>query len=72
MSKFFSKFVFKAIFFISLESSETHFDLVACKIGLKRSNLVIYGDILVNFLRILTLTTALCEHEPETLTSDTR
>ena len=34
-------------------SSETHFDLVARKIGEKLENLVIYGDILVDFLRIL-------------------
>ena len=42
----------KLIFSFS-ESSETHFDLVTSKIGAKLNNLVIYGDILVNFLRNL-------------------
>ena len=36
--------------FISLESSETYFDLFSSKIGTKLKNLIIYGDILVNFL----------------------
>ena len=40
-------------FFISLAFSETLFDLVASKCGAKLNNLVIYDDILVNFLRIL-------------------
>ena len=31
------------LFFIILESSETHFDLVASKIGAKLNNLVIKG-----------------------------
>ena len=42
------------VFLIFLESSETHFDLFTSRIiGTKRNNFVIYGDILVNFLRIL-------------------
>ena len=49
-----STFLFYAkLFFNFLESSKTHFDIVATKIGVKLNNLVIYGDILVNFLRIL-------------------
>ena len=36
----------------TLEYSETNFDLVASKIGAKLNNLIIYSDILVNFLRI--------------------
>ena len=39
--------------FIFLESSETYSDLVMSKIGAKLNNVVIYGGILVNFLRIL-------------------
>ena len=42
-----------ANFFILFESFETHFDLVASKIGAKHKNLVIYDDVLVNFRRIL-------------------
>ena len=42
-------FFLAKLFSIFLESSETHFDLVASKIGAKLNNLVIYGDILVNF-----------------------
>ena len=42
------------IFFkILLESSKTHFDQVVSKFGAKLNNLVIYGDMLVNFLGIL-------------------
>ena len=37
-------FFFSETFFILLESSETHFDLVANKIGAKLNNLVIYDD----------------------------
>ena len=52
----FPTFSFSAkLFLILLESSETNFDLVACKIGAKLNNLVIYGDIMVNFLRILSI-----------------
>ena len=48
----FTFFSGKYIFFF-LESSETHFDLVTNKIGAKFNNLIIYGDMLVNLLRIL-------------------
>jgi len=41
------------LFFLVLESSEMYFDLVASKIGIKFNDLVIYGDILVNYRRIL-------------------
>ena len=48
------------LFFIFLEYSETHFYVVASKVGAKLNNLVIYGDnsviygyILVNFLIFL-------------------
>ena len=40
-------------FLILLESSEIHFNLVAKKIRTKVNNLAIYGEILVNFLKIL-------------------
>ena len=43
----------KFFFHPSLESSETHFDIVASKIGAKLKKLVIYDDILVEFLQIL-------------------
>jgi len=45
--------MFTKLFLIVLESSEMYFDLVASKIGTKFNNLVIYGDILVNYRRIL-------------------
>ena len=45
-------FLAKCFFRIRLESSEMNFVLVASKIGAKLNNFVIYGDILVNFLRI--------------------
>ena len=41
------------LYFIFIESSETDFNLVASEIGAELNNLVAYGDILVNFLRIL-------------------
>ena len=44
---------FSKTFFNVLETSETQFDLFASKIGATLNNLVINGDILVNFLRIL-------------------
>ena len=40
-------------FFLFLEPSEMHFDLDESKIGAKFDNLVIYCDILINFIRIL-------------------
>ena len=46
-------FVVYETFFIFLESSETRFNFVTGKIGEKLNNVVIYGDILVNFLLIL-------------------
>ena len=42
----------KIIYFHFLKSSETHFDQIAIKIGAELNNFVIYGDILVDFLRI--------------------
>ena len=48
-----------------LESSETHFDLVASKIRAKLINLVIYSDILVNFLRKLSTNQPYLKNENE-------
>ena len=42
------------MYFIFLEYTKTHFDLVGSKIGAKLDNLVIYDDIFVTFLRTLT------------------
>ena len=43
-----TKIFFAKFLFIFIESSETHFDLVVSKIGVKLNNFVIYRDILVN------------------------
>ena len=54
LAKNLSTFFFVAkLFFIILEYSGTHFDLVASKVGAKLVSLNIYRDILVNFQRIL-------------------
>ena len=48
-------FFLMKLFSIALASSKTHFDIVTSKIGANSivNNVVIYGDILVNFLRIV-------------------
>ena len=50
-----SIFFLEKLFIFSLESFETYFDIVASKTEAKLNNTDIYRDILVNFLRILSI-----------------
>ena len=56
-------FILRGVYicFCVLESSGTYFDLVASKIGAKRNNLVIYGEILVNFLKMFSTKSAISQ-----------